>query len=120
MFLTDADVRSLASKLGLERSAFLARHCTEQGDRTTLRSEGARCEFQAADGSCSVYEARPQQCRSWPFWRENLERETWERDVLPLCAGAGKGRLHSAREIEEIARRDEQWYADPALRPSSG
>ena len=30
-------------------------------------------------GQCSVYEARPVQCRTWPFWPENLESpEAWD------------------------------------------
>lgn len=111
MFLSEADLVALAAERGLERAEFLERHCSLHGGRLTLRSDLARCEFQGADGSCTVYAARPEQCRSWPFWRENLVRETWEREVAPLCPGVGQGRLHDAAEIEAIARHDEQWYA---------
>jgi Fe-S-cluster containining protein len=112
VFLSEADVSSLADNLGLARAEFLARHTAQHEGRTTLRTDLARCEFQADDGSCGVYSARPHQCRSWPFWRENLVRETWERDVVPLCPGVGTGPLRSAQEIEVIAQRDERWYAD--------
>ncbi len=112
VFLSEADLAALAADRGLERSEFLARHCVQHEGRTTLRTDLRRCEFQGADGSCSVYAARPEQCRSWPFWRENLVRETWEREVAALCPGVGEGRLFEAREIEAIARHDEDWYAD--------
>ena len=35
----------------------------------------------SADGKtgCSIYAERPAQCRTWPFWSENLtSRATWE------------------------------------------
>ena len=112
VFLSEADVSALADHLGLGREVFLERHCTLHGGRLTLRHDLPRCEFQADDGACTVYEARPQQCKSWPFWRENLQRETWEREVAPLCPGVGQGRLHTAEEIEEIAAHDERWYAE--------
>ena len=112
MFLSEADLTALAAERHLERSEFLARHCSLHAGRITLRSDLARCEFQGADGSCTVYAARPEQCRSWPFWRENLAREIWEREVAPLCLGVGQGRVHDAAEIEAIARHDERWYAE--------
>jgi Fe-S-cluster containining protein len=36
------------------------------------------CAF--LDGArCTVYEARPTQCRTFPFWKENLRRRgSWE------------------------------------------
>jgi uncharacterized protein len=112
VFLTPLDVSALADNLGLTESEFRARHCREHEGRTTLRTDLPRCEFQSQDGGCTVYAARPEQCKSWPFWRENLVRETWEREVVPLCPGVGKGRLHSSAEIEAIARHDEEWYAE--------
>ena len=48
------------------------------------RNEGA-CIFLNPLGQCSIYEVRPIQCRTYPFWPSLLEsRETWEEEsVLP-------------------------------------
>jgi hypothetical protein len=51
------------------------------------------------------------QCRTWPFWDENLKRPTWEGPVRERCPGVGHGALHSADEVEATARRNEEWYA---------
>ncbi len=73
----------------------------EDGERE-LRFRNGACVF--LDGhKCGVYEARPLQCRTWPFWPENLEKKAWDRDVAPFCAGVGKGRVYSIAEIETIA-----------------
>lgn len=52
------------------------------------------------NGRCGVYEARPLQCRTWPFWPEMMNPRVWKREVVPLCAGVGRGRLVPAKEIE--------------------
>ena len=40
---------------------------------------------------CTLYEARPQQCRTWPFWPENLKTpEDWE-DAAERCPGMTTG-----------------------------
>jgi hypothetical protein len=66
-----------------------------------LRYTGKDCPF-LQDYRCAVYEARPWQCRTWPFWPENMNSAVWEKEVSPWCPGAGKGRLYTAVEIDEI------------------
>ena len=110
VYLTEADTARLAGFLGLERDEFVARHCEEVEGRVTLRTDSPQCAFLREDRTCAVHPARPHQCRSWPFWRENLEAATWRREIEPLCPGLGQGPLHTAEEIEAIARRDEEWY----------
>lgn len=49
---------------------------------------------------CSVYEARPRQCRTWPFWDSNLSSpEAW-KSTCEHCPGSGKGKLYSLEKIE--------------------
>ena len=53
------------------------------------------------DEGCTVYEDRPLQCRTWPFWQSNLKSPgTWEY-TCNECPGAGKGRLVPLAKIEE-------------------
>lgn len=52
---------------------------------------------------CTVYAARPRQCRTWPFWRSNLKSpEDWQ-SVQKICPGAGQGAFVSLEEIEAHA-----------------
>jgi Fe-S-cluster containining protein len=63
------------------------------------------CSF--LDGKrCSVYEGRPSQCRTWPFWPENMNARTWNREIVPFCPGVGKGRLYTAEEIKAAMDQD--------------
>jgi len=37
--------------------------------------------------ACSIYAARPEQCRSWPFWPELLRSPQALREAARLCPG---------------------------------
>jgi Fe-S-cluster containining protein len=62
------------------------------------------------DGCCSVYEARPRQCRSWPFWPENMKKRVWEKEITSYCKGVGKGRLYTEEEIQKIVEREKDIF----------
>jgi len=55
---------------------------------------------------CTVYEDRPRQCRTWPFWRSNLgSQESWS-DAAASCTGMDHGSHHEPDEIAAIAGDD--------------
>ncbi len=72
VLLTDADIAALADHLEMTEQAFIDRHTRLAPNRIQLalldQADGS-CAF--LDGSrCSVYAARPEQCRTFPFaWR---------------------------------------------------
>ncbi len=60
------------------------------------------CVFYDPAVGCTIYEVRPRQCRTWPFWESNLQTpKDWER-TTQVCPGAGHGDLIP---VEEITRR---------------
>ena len=111
VYLMDPEVPALARELGVPADEFRRTHTREEGGWTLLVAKGSQCVFLDGEGRCGVYEARPVQCRTWPFWKENIaSRKAWERIVGPVCAGAGCGPLYRAQEIEHIAEATEAWY----------
>lgn len=101
VYLSFGDRRRLAAHFGLSTAEFTALHVVLEDGMHQLRYEDRDCPF-LKNSQCSVYEARPWQCRTWPFWPENMDSSVWEKEVATWCPGAGKGRLYSAGEIEEI------------------
>jgi Fe-S-cluster containining protein len=105
VFLSRRDLVALAAATGLEEPELLRRYCTRvqigELPRLSLREKpNYDCIFWE-NGGCTVYEARPLQCRSYPFWASNVDsEESWERTARD-CPGIGQGRLHSRREIEQ-------------------
>lgn len=54
------------------------------------------------DNGCTIYEGRPSQCRTYPFWAWIVkDKETWD-DVAKECPGmrAANGRHWTFEEIE--------------------
>jgi len=101
VYLCLDDRRRLAAHFGIPTLRFTKRYAAKTGGLFHLTMTGDACLF-LKRGRCSVYDARPLQCRTWPFWPENMRPRVWEREVAPNCPGVGRGRLHTAGEIEAI------------------
>ena len=102
VYLDPDDVDRLAAALGLSRDAFLETHAVEEDGYLALRMNGADCPYLRGTG-CGVYEARPNQCRTFPFWRENLRSRTaWER-LRSFCPGVGSGDVHAVEKVRALA-----------------
>jgi len=50
---------------------------------------------------CRVYKERPIQCRTWPFWWNNLYSPSTWATAAATCPGCNTGKLYSLKEIEE-------------------
>jgi hypothetical protein len=80
--VTPDDVARISAHLGMSEAAFRSRYVAASGDRLA-DGLGPRCVFLAEGrhASCTIYAARPERCRSWPFWDEH-------RDPAALAAAA--------------------------------
>jgi len=103
VYMTRFDRQRMAKAMGLTTSAFTRRYCARSDDGIWHLKDGSGpdCLF-LKDKQCSVYEGRPDQCRTWPFWPEVMNAKTWKREVAAYCPGVGRGRTYSAQEIREI------------------
>jgi hypothetical protein len=61
---------------------------------------------------CRIYPVRPNQCRTWPFWTENLASANTWNEAAKRCPGINRGRLYTFNEIETI-RKSRRWWEDP-------
>ena len=110
---TDQEAEALAARLGLSVEAFLEKYTQETPEGRSLTERktqfGLDCIFLDRDSVpgkalCSVYEDRPAQCRTWPFWQSNLKnKNTWAR-AEKNCPGMEHGKLYPPEQIR--IRRD--------------
>ncbi len=101
VWVGEDEVRALASHLGLELDAFGRKYLRKVGRRYSLvEKPNFDCVFY--DHGCTVYAARPAQCRTYPFWPENLQSESAWNEVGAECPGVGSGRFYSADAIEKL------------------
>lgn len=115
VFLSYEDLERLIAHFRISPAAFLETYCRRVdlgiATRLSLREkENYDCILWSVDG-CSAYEARPLQCRSYPFWEPHLESEHAWRELKSECPGVDRGELHTAEEIEDwiLKRRNERF-----------
>lgn len=95
------EIAKLAKHVGLTVAEFEAKFVRKVGDRKSLiEYENGDCVFfDNQTRKCKVYEARPQQCHTWPFWESNLRTpKTWQH-TCEVCPGSGKGKLYTVQEV---------------------
>lgn len=100
VWVVNEEIAAIAAELKMEVADFEAKYVRKVGVRKSLiEYSNGDCVF-LKDRKCTVYNARPRQCRTWPFWDSNLRsRETWEH-TCEVCPGAGKGQIVQLGEIE--------------------
>lgn len=105
----------MARALDLLPFEFLARHAVQRGGQWSLaeveRNGAFDCTFLRRDAAsgrarCAIYTVRPAQCRTWPFWPENLSSRADWRSAGERCPGIdGPGAAQfSAAEIDALRR----------------
>lgn len=109
VFMTEEEISRLHQRLGIDRDTFLLNYTKTVGDRISLldvEEDNWNCIL-LKEGRCSVYEDRPLQCRTFPFWPQNIISEGEWKETAEECPGIGEGRHYTMEEIESIAMGDE-------------
>ncbi len=105
VWVSPAEIEQLARFRGQTVEEFSLRFVRRVGNRYSLiERPGGDCIFWDVKKGCTVYAARPVQCRTWPFWPENVETPAAWDQVTQICPGSGQGRHYSAAEIIESIR----------------
>jgi Fe-S-cluster containining protein len=114
VFLTLEDRRRIAKHLGISTTQFTKTYCQKYHGAYHLIEESGRVDCLFLKGkSCSIYQARPTQCRTWPFWPEVMSAKAWKKEVVSFCPGVGKGNIVSAKDIQKNL--DQQKLAEKNL-----
>lgn len=96
VWVTQSEIEALAEYLNISVPEFIKLYTREVDGALTLKEfpRTYDCIF-LRGGKCSVYNARPKQCRTFPFWSENLKsKEAWEK-----CAKRCEGINHEHAPI---------------------
>jgi len=102
VWVNQEEIDALAAKVGIDVDAFEKKYVRKvSGRRSLVEFPNGDCVFfDTEKRNCSVYEARPRQCRTWPWWNSNLESEAAWKETCEVCPGSGRGKLYSIEQIE--------------------
>jgi len=90
VYLSPDDAERLAGHAGLDVEAWLERDTRKTFDgRYVLKSreEDGVCIHLNEQKQCSIYEVRPQQCKAFPWWGENLATPAAWGTTKTACPG---------------------------------
>jgi hypothetical protein len=132
VWISEAEIARLALHLHLTPEETVEKYCRKTAGRLSLKERRTRegnydCIFlteqparASADGKlpqkrkmCSIYQHRPLQCRTWPFWPENLSSpEAWKISGK-RCHGMGAGKRHFSLKQIRTLRDATDWPDNP-------
>ena len=111
VYLSGEDLEPLLAALELDYQAFVKTYCrwvpTAYGKSLLSLKEKPNMDCilwsskTGSQGGCSVYQARPLQCRAFPFWKSLVRSKKVWKDMAKECPGMDKGQLHSEDSIEK-------------------
>ena len=92
VWVSEPEVERLAKRLQVSVEEFGRQYLRLARGRLSLVEKlNGDCVFWEKSAGCTVYEDRPDQCSSWPFWHGNLtSREDWD-EVSEDCPGCNRG-----------------------------
>ena len=89
VWITQEEIEEMAKALNISVPDFVKQY-TRQVDGQLSLKEFPRtydCIFLRDGNKCLLYKARPKQCRTFPFWSENLESEKAWNEAAKQCEG---------------------------------
>jgi Fe-S-cluster containining protein len=109
VFLSEKDTSVLTDALCMKFEDFIDTYCrwipSMNGiDKLSLKEKSNKdCIFWALEpnAGCLIYNSRPLQCRSFPFWSSILNNKTNWALTAKSCPGMDNGNLFSQDSIKE-------------------
>ena len=108
VFLSKKDLSRLAKHFNISSKEFIINYCQSSDGFIHIKEirTNGECIF-LNNKKCDVYKSRPTQCRTWPFWPENMKSKIWNKEIINFCPGIGKGKIISKKKIDTLLKIDE-------------
>ncbi len=100
VWFDETERAAMAEHLGISQQQFMDGYARQLNTRASLkeikRGRKYDCVFLVRDpktnrSGCAIYPVRPKQCRTWPFWKENLASLRDYATAARNCPGMAKG-----------------------------
>lgn len=103
VWVNKAEMEAIAARLNLPLDEFKAKYVHQVGVRYSLkeRKNGDCLLLDEKTRKCTVYEDRPRQCKTWPFWESNVRTPATWAETCEACPGCNRGELVPLEGIRE-------------------
>ncbi|MBS0603618.1 MAG: YkgJ family cysteine cluster protein [Verrucomicrobia bacterium] len=106
VWVSDEEAVAIAERLKITVEEFIKKYTRRVGNRLSLKERLVNKQYDCVflDGKrCTIYEQRPKQCRTYPWWKENVgSPESWTEEGV-RCEGINHpdAPLISLQEIQK-------------------
>jgi len=106
VFLSEKDLEKLTSLLKMNRENLQKTYCRWvidwNGEKVLSLKEKSNKDCIFWDSGCTVYESRPLQCITFPFWSSIVDSPGCWEVAASGCPGINAGKLHTKEEIDNF------------------
>lgn len=113
VWITEDEIDNMAKALNISGESFKRQYVRQRDNRYALIERKMQngdfdCIF-LKDKKCMVYQARPVQCRTFPWWQENIHsKESWQ-EAAASCEGINdEAPLVPYSQIIQLVRTNEE------------
>jgi len=104
VFLSEDDFNRIIKFLNIDEKSFLTDYCRPvyKGIQLVISlKEKSNYDCILWDNGCTIYEVRPLQCRTYPFWTSIIESVTDLKNEMRRCKGIGrKGNINIKEKMD--------------------
>lgn len=97
-----SEAENISAFLQRTMDEFLERFCTVEESGIYLKDNAEQHCIFLENTTCAIYQVRPLQCRTFPFWPENLKSPYRWKQLRSFCQGVDRGNFHTAEQIETV------------------
>ncbi|MEE3253364.1 MAG: YkgJ family cysteine cluster protein [Nitrospinota bacterium] len=100
------DIRKAAAYLDFSIAEFKKTFLIRSDGEWVLEvgENGEPCSF-LTDKGCGIHDAKPKQCLSYPFWRENMDSKNMWKLVGGFCPGVDIGPMIKIETIKTLLKK---------------
>ncbi|NGX28370.1 MAG: hypothetical protein K940chlam1_00549 [Candidatus Anoxychlamydiales bacterium] len=104
VYLTDGEIENISNFFKISKKSFLTKYTRQVRNGISLKEnyKNFDCCF-LKDKKCLIYTQRPKQCKTFPWWKNNLKTtQAWQNSKKD-CPGLDHvdGKLYSFQEIQK-------------------
>lgn len=113
VWLSKKEIIDISKFLKISKKSFLKKYTKKVKNLISLKEKipSYDCIF-FENKKCKIYKIRPLQCKTYPFWPQNLtSKKAWEEHVTKNCPGVHSSlKLYSQEEIEKISLKQVKYF----------
>ena len=114
IWVNTEEIKEISLFLNIETEEFISKYTFTYNNKRSLREvkiseSNYDCIF-LKNNQCEIYEARPTQCRTYPWWPAILKSKKSWKEEKPYCEGiSAESKNVPAEEILKQLKKQEQY-----------